>query len=78
MLGWTAGISAAHGYLNVNWGALRNGMRSLDRIETLIARPDLTRAMGLRARRYYENRCSRSRRTRQIVRLIEAAGPAST
>lgn len=35
MLGWTAGISAAHGYLNVNWSALRNGMRSLDTIETL-------------------------------------------
>jgi len=34
--GWTAGISALHGYLNVNWTALRDGMRSRDRRQTLI------------------------------------------
>jgi len=34
--GWTAGVSALHGYLNVNWTALRNSMRSLDRIDTLV------------------------------------------
>lgn len=33
--GWTAGISALHAYLNVNWSALRNSMRSLDRLKTL-------------------------------------------
>jgi len=32
---WTAGISALHGYLNVNWTALRNHYRSRDRIDTL-------------------------------------------
>ena len=32
---WTAGISALHAKLNVNWTALRNGFRSLDSIETL-------------------------------------------
>jgi NitT/TauT family transport system substrate-binding protein len=33
---WTVGISALHARLNVNWNALRNGLRSLDRLETLI------------------------------------------
>jgi hypothetical protein len=33
---WTAGISALHAKLNVNWTALRNGLRSLDRLETLV------------------------------------------
>ena len=32
---WTAGISALHGWLNVNWNALRNGLRSRDRLQTL-------------------------------------------
>jgi NitT/TauT family transport system substrate-binding protein len=32
---WTAGISALHGYLNVNWTALRNSLRSRDRLQTL-------------------------------------------
>ena len=34
-VGWTAGISALHGRLNVNWSELRNGFRSRDRLETL-------------------------------------------
>ena len=33
---WTVGISALHAWLNVNWTALRNGLRSLDKIETLV------------------------------------------
>ncbi len=33
---WTAGISALHGWLNVNWNALRNSLRSRDRLETLV------------------------------------------
>ena len=33
---WTVGISALHGWLNVNWNALRNGLRSLDRLQTLV------------------------------------------
>ncbi len=33
--GWTAGITALHAKLNINWSALRNGLRSLDQIETL-------------------------------------------
>ena len=33
---WTAGISALHARLNVNWTALRNGLRPLDRLETLV------------------------------------------
>jgi NitT/TauT family transport system substrate-binding protein len=32
---WTAGISGLHGWLNVNWTALRNSFRSRDRIQTL-------------------------------------------
>ncbi len=32
---WTAGISALHGWLNVNWTALRNGFRSRDQLQTL-------------------------------------------
>ena len=36
MTAWTAGISALHGWLNVNWTALRNSLRSLDKIETLV------------------------------------------
>lgn len=32
---WTVGISALHASLNVNWNALRNGLRSLDRLDTL-------------------------------------------
>src|SRR5271167_2402011 len=32
---WTAGISALHGYLNVNWSALRNSFRSRDKLQTL-------------------------------------------
>jgi NitT/TauT family transport system substrate-binding protein len=34
--GWTAGITALHGYLNVNWKSLRNSFRSRDRMSTLI------------------------------------------
>jgi len=33
--GWLGGISALHAWLNVDWTALRNGMRSLSGIETL-------------------------------------------
>jgi NitT/TauT family transport system substrate-binding protein len=33
--GWLGGISALHAWLNVNWTALRNGMRSLADLETL-------------------------------------------
>jgi NitT/TauT family transport system substrate-binding protein len=33
--GWTVGISALHGRLNVNWTALRNSYRSRDRLQTL-------------------------------------------
>jgi NitT/TauT family transport system substrate-binding protein len=33
---WTAGVSALHAWLNVNWTALRNSYRSRDRIQTLI------------------------------------------
>src|SRR5437016_4044263 len=33
---WTAGISALHGWLNVNWTALRNGLRSCDQLQTLV------------------------------------------
>jgi NitT/TauT family transport system substrate-binding protein len=33
--GWTVGISALHGRLNVNWTALRNSLRSRDRLQTL-------------------------------------------
>jgi NitT/TauT family transport system substrate-binding protein len=33
---WVGGISALHMWLNVNWTALRNGLRSRDRLETLI------------------------------------------
>jgi NitT/TauT family transport system substrate-binding protein len=33
---WTAGISALHGWLNVNWTALRNSYRTRDRIQTLV------------------------------------------
>ena len=33
---WTAGISALHGWLNVNWTALRNSLRSRDRLQTLV------------------------------------------
>src|SRR5215467_15208093 len=33
---WTGGISALHGWLNVNWTALRNSFRSRDRLETLV------------------------------------------
>ena len=33
---WTVGISALHSKLNVNWNALRNDRRSLDRLETLV------------------------------------------
>ncbi len=36
LAGWTVGISSLHSYLNINWNALRNGMRSLDRLETLV------------------------------------------
>ena len=32
---WTAGISALHGWLNINWNSLRNSFRSRDRIQTL-------------------------------------------
>ena len=32
---WTAGISALHGWLNINWNALRNSLRSRDKIQTL-------------------------------------------
>ncbi len=33
---WTGGISALHGYLNVNFTALRDSLRSRDQIQTLI------------------------------------------
>lgn len=33
---WTVGISALHAKLNVNWNALRNDVRSLDRLQTLV------------------------------------------
>jgi NitT/TauT family transport system substrate-binding protein len=33
---WTAGISVLHGWLNVNWTALRNSYRSRDRLQTLV------------------------------------------
>lgn len=33
---WTVGISGLHAKLNVNWTALRNGLRSLDRLQTLV------------------------------------------
>ena len=33
---WTAGISALHGWLNINWNALRNSVRSRDRLQTLV------------------------------------------
>jgi len=33
---WTVGISALHGWLNVNWTALRNSLRSRDRLQTLV------------------------------------------
>jgi NitT/TauT family transport system substrate-binding protein len=33
--GWTAGISALQGWLNVDWNALRNSLRSRDQIQTL-------------------------------------------
>ena len=32
---WTVGISALHGWLNVNWSALRNSLRSRDQLQTL-------------------------------------------
>jgi NitT/TauT family transport system substrate-binding protein len=32
---WTAGISVLHGWLNIDWNGLRNGLRSRDQIETL-------------------------------------------
>ena len=32
---WTAGISALHGWLNINWNALHNSLRSRDRLQTL-------------------------------------------
>jgi NitT/TauT family transport system substrate-binding protein len=33
---WTAGVSTLHGWLNVNWTALRNRFRSRDRLQTLV------------------------------------------
>ena len=33
--GWTAGVSALHASLNVNWAELRNNLRSRDRLQTL-------------------------------------------
>jgi NitT/TauT family transport system substrate-binding protein len=33
---WMAGITALHMWLNVNWNALRNGLRSRDRLQTLV------------------------------------------
>ena len=32
---WTVGISSLHGWLNVNWSALRNSLRSRDQLQTL-------------------------------------------
>jgi NitT/TauT family transport system substrate-binding protein len=32
---WTAGITALHSTLNINWNALRNDLLALDRLETL-------------------------------------------
>jgi len=45
-----------------------------DRIETLLVRPDVARAMGMRARRHYEAACSRERGTSEVADIIEAAG----
>lgn len=45
-----------------------------ERIEALIARPDLAKTMGVRARRHYEACCSRQRCTADVVEIIEAAG----
>lgn len=33
---WTAGITVLHGWLNVNWTALRNSLRSRDQLQTLV------------------------------------------
>ena len=33
---WTAGISALHGWLNVDWNVLRNSLRSRERLQTLV------------------------------------------
>ena len=33
---WTAGISALHGYLNVDWTEFRNSLRSRDKLQTLL------------------------------------------
>jgi len=33
---WTAGISALHGWLNINWNTLRNSFRSRDQLQTLV------------------------------------------
>src|SRR5262245_8270239 len=34
--GWTVGVSALHAWLNINWNALRNSLRSRSRLETLV------------------------------------------
>jgi len=44
-----------------------------ERIETLLAKPELAREMGLRARRHYEACCSRRRCTQAVLGVIEAA-----
>ncbi len=36
LAGWTVGITALHGWLNVDWNVLRNRLRSRDRIQTLV------------------------------------------
>src|SRR5579862_8253409 len=33
---WTAGISTLHGWLNIDWNALRNSLRPRDRLQTLV------------------------------------------
>jgi NitT/TauT family transport system substrate-binding protein len=33
---WTAGISALHGWLNIDWNMLRNSLRPRDRLQTLV------------------------------------------
>jgi colanic acid biosynthesis glycosyl transferase WcaI len=45
--------------------------RLVDRIETLMTRPELVRTMGQRARDYYEAQCSRTRRATELVGIIE-------
>jgi NitT/TauT family transport system substrate-binding protein len=36
LAGWTAGITALHAWLNVDWNVLRNRLRPRDRLQTLV------------------------------------------